>query len=62
LITIYRSFHAIGVEPEEGIRNDVPENVVTVYFGSERADESKPTSLTELYGFYPAMQKYSLKF
>jgi len=50
LVTVYRSFHAIGIEPDGGIRNDIKENVLTVYFGSEKADESEPTDMTKLYG------------
>jgi hypothetical protein len=57
LITVYRSFHAIQIEPEQGIRNDLKENVLTVYFGSERADEGAPTSLTTMYGQLPQVRQ-----
>lgn len=57
LISVYRSFHAISIEPEEGIRNDMKENVLTIYFGSERADESKPTDLTKMYGRLPEVKR-----
>jgi hypothetical protein len=57
LITIYRSFHAIGIEAEQGIRIDEKQNEITIYFGSERADESKPTGLTRMYGNIPELKK-----
>lgn len=57
LITVYRSFHALNVEPEVGIRNDIKENVLTIYFGSERSDESKPTMLTKLCGQLPEVKR-----
>ena len=61
LITVYRSFHAINVEPEEGIRQDINQNVLTVYFGSEKADEGVPTSLTQMYGKLPEFEKLKPK-
>ena len=56
LISVYKSFSAIGIEPDSGIRNDMPENVLTVYFGSEKADESIPTGLTKMYGKIPEIK------
>jgi hypothetical protein len=46
LISVYRAFSAIGIESESGIRNDEKPDALTVYFGSERADESQPTQFT----------------
>lgn len=57
LIATYRSFHAIGIEAESGIRKDEKPNTLTVYFGSERADESTPTQLTQLYGRLPEVKR-----
>jgi hypothetical protein len=53
LVSFYRAFSAIGIEPDEGIRNDVPPHVLTVYFGSERADESQPTQLSQTMNLVP---------
>lgn len=53
LVSFYRAFCAVGIEPDEGIRNDVPPNVLTVYFGSERTDESQPTQLSRMMKSVP---------
>lgn len=50
LISVYRAFSVIGIESESGIRNDEKPNVLTVYFGSERSDESQPTQFSQTMG------------
>jgi hypothetical protein len=57
LITVYKSFSSIGIEANGGVRNDVPENVLTIYFGPEKADESKPTDMTMMYSRFPAIKQ-----
>lgn len=43
MVSIYRAFASVGIETETGIRKDEEQNVLTLYFGSERADESART-------------------
>jgi len=57
LISVYSAFSAIGIEADSGIRNDVPENFLTVYFGPEKDDESQPTDMTRTYGNMKAFAK-----
>lgn len=57
LISVYKSFSAIGIEADQGIRNDVPDHILTIYFGPEKRDESTPTDLTKLYKRFPAINK-----
>jgi hypothetical protein len=47
LLTIQRAFQNIGIEPEGKVDYQLPENTMLIYVGTERADESKPTHLTE---------------
>jgi hypothetical protein len=53
LVSVYRAFSAVGIEPDEGIRDDVKPNILTIYFGSERSDESQPTQLSETMKLIP---------
>jgi hypothetical protein len=46
MVTIYRAFASIGIETETGIRKDEEQDVLTLYFGSERADENVATQFT----------------
>jgi len=43
---VYQGFANVGVEPDSSSRTDIPENVMTVYFGSEKSDEGEKTQLT----------------
>jgi hypothetical protein len=47
MVSIYKAFASIGIETETGIRKDEDQDVLTLYFGSERADESAGTQFSE---------------
>jgi hypothetical protein len=47
LIDVRKAFVNIGIEPESANNPELPEGVVSVYFGLEKEDESAPTSLTK---------------
>jgi hypothetical protein len=47
LLTVRQAFVNIGVEPDEGNDPELGEDLITVYFGMEKPDESARTSLTE---------------
>jgi hypothetical protein len=57
LITVYRAFHAIGVEPEENIRKDESPEELTVYFGHEKEDEGQPTNLSRMFQDLPDIKQ-----
>lgn len=46
MVSIYRAFSSVGIETETGIRKDEEQDVLTLYFGSERPDESRRTQFT----------------
>jgi hypothetical protein len=47
LIDVRQAFVNIGIQPESASNPEMPEGVVSVYFGLEKEDESVPTSLTK---------------
>jgi hypothetical protein len=47
LVDVRQAFVNIGIEPENAGNPELPEGVISVYFGLEKEDESKPTSLTK---------------
>ncbi len=47
LIDVRKAFVNIGIEPESASNPELPEGVVSVYFGLEKEDESAPTNLTK---------------
>jgi hypothetical protein len=51
VITIYRSFSSIEIEPDSGIQN-VEDGAITVYFGSEREDDSEERPLGKMVKSY----------
>jgi hypothetical protein len=48
LIDVRRAFVNIGVEPESGNNPEMPEGLISVYFGLEKENEGAPTGLTKL--------------
>lgn len=47
LVSVYQAFASIGIEPDEESRKDIAEEVMTIYFGTAKADEGEPTNLTQ---------------
>jgi hypothetical protein len=47
LVDVRQAFVNIGIEPESASNPELPEGVVSVYFGLEKEDEGAPTSLTK---------------
>jgi hypothetical protein len=48
LENVYQAFVNIEVEPEEGSNPDLGEDEITLYFGSEKPDESEKTTMTDM--------------
>lgn len=46
LIDVRRAFVNIGIEPESASNPELPEGVISIYFGLEKDDEGAPTDLT----------------
>lgn len=46
LLAVQSAFQSIHIEIEGGTNPDIPENVMTIYFGPERENEAEPTYLT----------------
>jgi hypothetical protein len=47
LLAVHSAFQTIHISIESGANPDVAENVMAIYFGPERDDESQPTGLTQ---------------
>ena len=48
VIDVRQAFANIGIEPELASNPEMPEGVISVYFGLEKEDESEPTNLTNI--------------
>lgn len=46
LLAVQKAFHTIHIEIDGGANPDLAENVMMIYIGSERENESEPTRLT----------------
>ncbi|HWZ98480.1 MAG TPA: hypothetical protein VN025_12035 [Candidatus Dormibacteraeota bacterium] len=46
LIDVRQAFVNIGIEPESATNPELPEGIVSVYFGLEKENENAPTDLT----------------
>jgi hypothetical protein len=47
-VNVRQAFVNLGIEPESGSNPEMPEGVITVYFGSEKDAEGAPTVLTDM--------------
>ena len=47
LESVRQAFVNVGIEPDSGANSDLPEEVIAVYFGSEKSNEAERTPLTE---------------
>jgi hypothetical protein len=47
LVSVYQAFASIGIEVDGAGRKDISEDVLTIYFGQEKSDESDGTPLTQ---------------
>ena len=47
LIDTRQAFANIGIEPESGSNPELPEGVVSIYFGLEKENEGEPTDFTK---------------
>ena len=46
LRSVYRAFSSLRIEPESAANPNLPEGVITIYFGVEKLNESEATELT----------------
>lgn len=48
LLTVQKAFQKLGIEPDASTGYEFPDNVMTIYFGTERENEGQPNDLTRI--------------